>query len=250
MYRTSLDTKDKGGALMAVALVHVGLFFMLLQLSGKIDLTDPQGALDVFDVTEVPPPPPPEQPVVQRTQAQQKPEAKEGAASPKNIRSTATEIVSPRPQISLPVPVPMATTTTPNTGTEATQGASDVVGPGTGAGGIGTGTGSGGAGNGTGGGGGGGYLTPPQLLSPVLRGRDFPRQLIDAWPRGAEVFTRLRVSPSGAVIQCIVDRGTGNPQIDATICSIVQQRFRFNPALDKSRRPVAGWFGYRQVPPR
>ena len=59
MYRSDLDTKDKGGALVAVIAVHGALLFALLQLSGRVDLTDPQSVLRTFDVTEVPPPPPP-----------------------------------------------------------------------------------------------------------------------------------------------------------------------------------------------
>lgn len=248
MYRSDLNTKDKGGAVVAVVAVHVVLLMMLLQISGKMDFTQPQSVLRVFDINEIPPPP--LQPI-QRPKPQQKPRPKEsaGAPSPQNVQSRATDVQAPRPPISLPVPVPMETTTTPNAGTQATQGAS-TVGPGTGAGGTGTGTGSGGSGNGNGGGGGGGYVTPPQLLTPVLRGRDFPRQLLEDWPGGGQLFLRIRVSPDGAVSQCLVDRGTGNPAIDSAVCNVVKQRFRFSPARSRDGQAVAGWFGYRQVAPR
>lgn len=248
MYHSDLNKKDKGGAIIAVAVVHVALLMMLLQISGKMDFTEPQSVLRVFDVQQVPPPPP--EPI-QQPKPEQKPRPKEseGAASPQNVRSRATDVEAPRPPISLPVPVPMETSKTPGTGTQATQGAANP-GPGTGAGGSGTGTGSGGAGTGTGGGGGGGYVTPPRLLSPVLRGRDFPRQLLDSWPRGAQLFLRIRVSAEGTVSQCLVDRGTGDPAIDSAVCRVVQQRFRFSPARSRDGQAVAGWFGYRQVPPR
>lgn len=248
MYRSQLNKKDKGGAIAAVVAVHVILLMMLLQISGKMDFTKPESVLRVISLNDVPPPPPVR---VQQPRPEQKPKPKEseGAASPQNVRSKATDVAAPRPPISLPVPVPMETSKVPSTGTQATQGASNP-GPGTGAGGVGTGTGSGGSGSGAGGGGGGGYVIPPQLLTPVLRGRDFPRQMLEAWPGGAELFVRLRVSAAGGVAQCIVDRGTGNPAIDQAVCGTIQQRFRFSPARNREGQAVAGWFGYRQVAPR
>ena len=248
MYRSDLNTRDRGGAIAAVVAIHAALLFLLLQASGHIDLTDPQNPIRVFDVTEEPPPPP--EPLQEQRQQEERPREAEGAASPQNIRSQATPIVAPEPRISLPLPVPVETTQTPNEGVEATQGAAPVPGPGTGAGGIGTGTGSGGAGSGTGGGGSGDAVTPPRLLTPTLTGRDFPRELLRAWPRGAPVFVRIRVRPDGSVSECIVDRGTGNPAIDSTICNLVHQRFRYRPAMNRAGQAVAGWAGYRQVPPR
>jgi protein TonB len=248
MYRSDLHTKDKGGAIAAVIAVHAALLVMLLNLSGKMDVSRPQDVLRVFDVNEVPPPP--SQPIPKPQPQPQKPKQTEGAASPKNIRSNATDVVAPRPEFSMPVPVPMKATQTPNTGVEATQGASDVVGPGTGAGGTGTGTGSGASGSGTGEGGGGGAVSPPHLATPVLRGRDFPREMLDLWPRGATVFLRLRVDPKGFVSECNVDRGTGIAAIDSQICNVAHDRLRFRPALNKAGEPVAGWFGYAQPAPR
>lgn len=138
---------------------------------------------------------------------------------------------------------------TPNQGAAPTQGASNVVGPGTGAGGIGNGTGSGGSGNGSGGGGGLAVMRA-RLAVPPLRGRDFPPQLLDAWPRGATIWMRLRVDPNGSVLQCIVDQGTGNPAFDSQVCAIVQRRLRYYPGMNESRQRVADWAGYRQEPPR
>lgn len=251
MYRTDLDTRDKSGALAAVAAIHAALLFALMHASGTIDITDPQSALRVFDVTE-PPPPPISEPVRQRQQPREREEPKEaeGAASPKNVRSQATPIVDPKPRIELPLPVPMAVSETPRQGAQATQGAADVRGPGTGAGGTGTGTGSGGSGSGSGGGGGGGYVVPPRLVTPDLRGRDFPQQMLRAWPRGAPIFARVRVGADGSVIQCIVDRGTGNRAIDSQVCATIQARLRYNPARNSSGQAVAGWSGYVQEPPR
>ena len=249
MYRTDLNNKDKSGAIAAVIAIHVGLALAFLHVSGRIDLGDSQHPLRVFDIHEIKPPPPPPPPPVHKA-AQPKPKAKEGASSPKNIRSEATPVVAPKPKIVLPAPPTIAVSETPRQGAAPTQGASNVRGPGTGAGGIGTGTGSGGSGSGPGGGGGdGGYVEPPRLLTPVLRGRDFPAALLDMWPRGAQVFMRFRIDASGRIIQCFVDRGTGNPAIDSELCRMTQQRFRYRPALNRYGQAVAGWAGYRQTPP-
>lgn len=233
----------------AVIAIHAGLAFALLHMSGTVDLTDAASAIRVFDIREIPPPePPPPPPVTQEAKA--KPKTEEGAASPENIKSQATPVVAPPPKIEIPVPPPIAVTETPHEGAAPTQGASDVRGPGTGAGGVGTGTGSGGSGSGPGGGGDGGIAEAPRLLTPVLRGRDFPRSMLDSWPAGAQIFLRFRIDARGQIFQCFVDRGTGNPTIDSAICRIAQQRFRYRPAVNRSGQAVAGWAGYRQTPPR
>src|SRR5215213_4078116 len=99
-YRSDLDAKDKGGAIAAVAGIHAALLFALLHMSGRIDLTDPQASLRVFDVTAPQPPPPPPPP--QQRQQQLKPREKEGGSAPKNIKSEATPVVAPKPRIETP----------------------------------------------------------------------------------------------------------------------------------------------------
>jgi protein TonB len=246
MYRSDLNTRDKGGAIVLVAAIHAALLFVLLHMSGKIDLADPQSALKMFDVNapEPPPPPPPPQ---QQQREQQKPEEKEGG-SPANVRSQATPVVAPKPEVEPQRPNPIAVTETPSQGAAPTQGAAAVRGPGTGAGGTGTGTGNG-SGSGSGGGD-GGVADPPHLISPVLTGRDIPRDLLQQWPGGTPVFLRLRVNPQGYVSECNVLRGTGVAAIDNTMCNIAHDRLRFRPAVNRSGQPVAGWFGYAQRPPR
>ena len=243
MYRSSLNAKDKSGAIVAVVAIHALLLVVLLHLAGKIDVVDPQAVLRVFDLSEAPPPPPPPPPP--RQQPAQKPSKSPGGSAPANIKSQATPVVAPP----APRPTPVAAAETPAQGTAPTQGAAAVAGPGTGAGGTGNGTGSG-SGTGSGAGGQGGQVSPPQLITPVLRGRDFPRQMLDSWPRGVPVFLRLRVDAQGNVSQCIVDRGTGIAAIDSEVCALVQQRLHFRPALNRSGQAVAGWFGYGQTPPR
>ena len=247
MYRQNLDAKDKGGALIAVVAIHAGLLFLLLNLSGKLDVIGPQSVLRVFDFNEVPPPPPPPPPPPAKAHTSAKPKTQGG--SPANIKSQATPVKAPTPRVVLPVPVPVVAAKTPAQGTAPTQGAAAVAGPGTGAGGFGTGTGNG-SGGGSGGGGDGGVAEPPHLATPVLTGREIPRDLLDRWPRGMPVFLRLRVDPQGYISECNVLRGTGVEAIDGVMCNIAHERLRFQPARNRMGQPVAGWFGYAQRPPR
>ena len=246
MYRSDLQAKDRGGAIAAVAAIHAALLFALLNISGRMDLPVPESVLRTIDINALdPPPPPPPAPPQQREQ--RRPEEEEGGA-PANIRSQATPVVAPKPIVEPQRPNPVVVTETPNQGAAPTQGAADVPGPGTGAGGTGTGTGTG-SGSGAGGGD-GGVVSPPRLVSPVLRGRDFGQDLLRQWPRGAQIFLRLRVDDRGFVSECVVDRRSGAAAIDSTICNLAHERLRFRPALNRAGQPVAGWFGYRQTPPR
>jgi periplasmic protein TonB len=245
MYRSNLKTRDKSGAIAAVAAIHAGLLFVFLHLSGKIDLTDPQAVTRVFDVTEVPPPqsePDPPKPA----QETERPKEQEGAASAENLRSQATPVVAPEPPIVLPIPVPVATTQTPNEGAAPTQGAAETPGPGTGAGGTGTGTGSGGSGSGTGGGG-DGIATRAQLLTPSLRNRDYPPELRRRLSAGAAPFVIFTVQPNGRVVGCKIYQSSGDPAVDDMTCRLVSARFVYRPAVNRRGEPVASQMAYRQA---
>jgi protein TonB len=247
-YRTDINNRDRGGAVAAVIAIHVGLLFMLLNLSGAMDTPAAQSVLRTFDLAPPPPPPPPPPPL--KVTQQQKPKEKEAASAPANIRSQATPVQAPRPKVIVPPLPQIAASATPRQGAAPTQGASDVAGPGTGAGGTGNGNGSGNGGNGNGGGGDGGVAEPPHLVTPVLTGRDFPRDALSEWPPGATVFLRLRVDPRGYVTECAVDRGSGVSSIDSSICNLAHDRLRFRPAVNRNGQAVAGWFGYAQRAPR
>lgn len=252
MYRPDLKTRDKGGAIVAVAAIHAALLLAFLHLSGKMNLVDPQSALKVLNLADPVPPPPPPPPPPPKQQATAKPKDQEGGSAPKNIKSEATEIKAPTPRVAPQRPNPVVVSETPRHGASPTQGAAPVAGPGTGAGGTGNGTGSGAGGNGPGGGGnaGGGAVVRTRLETPPLSGRDFPQELLRMWPRGAPLFVRFRVGPDGSILQCLIDRGTGVPAIDGNFCNIARGRLRFRPALDREGRPVADWAGYGQQPAR
>ena len=247
-YRTDIGTRDRSGAIAAVIAIHAGLAFMVLHLSGKMDVPGVESAMRVFNLAQPLPPPPPPPPPAQKQQP--KPKEKEGGSAPPNIRSEATPVEAPKPKIVVPPMPQIAASETPRQGTAPTQGSAPFAGPGTGAGGSGNGTGSAAGGNGPGGGGDNGVAEPPHLVTPVLTGRDFPRDMLDQWPRGATVFMRLRVDARGFVSECAVDRGTGVPSIDSAICNLAHDRLRFRPAVNRGGQAVAGWFGYAQRAPR
>ena len=245
MYRSNLNTRDKGSAVAAVAVIHAALLFVFLHISGRVDFGDPQSVMRVFDVREIPPPPPrPDLP--KPAEAKQKPKEKEAAASPENIKSQATPVVAPKPRIQLPIPVPVTPTETPNQGAAPTQGAGDRPGVGTGAGGIGTGTGSGGAGSGTGGGG-EGIATRAQLMTPSLRSRDYPAELRRRLSQGAAPFVMFTVQPNGHVTGCRIYQSSGDPAVDEMTCRLVTARFVYRPAYNRRGEPVSSQMAYRQA---
>ena len=200
------------------AAVHAGLCFRCC-MSGRIDLMDPQGVLRV-----VRPQRPGRRHRLRRRRrprrSKRKPKETEGGA-PENIRSQATPVVAPKPLIELPGP-PDRGDRNAAPGNRPQPRAQPTCAGRDGRGRIGTGTGSGAGGSGSGGGGGGGAAAP-RLVTPVLTARNFPRQMLAAWPRGAQVFMRLRVDAQGVVQQCIVDRGTGMRPSTAEVCANMQR---------------------------
>ena len=241
MYRPVPSFRDRTATLAAVVLVHVGLAFALLNLSGAARLPLPDELTQLIDVTAEPPPPP----IVEIQAETARPKKKEGAASAKNIESQATPVVAPKPVIEVPTPQPIIASPTPREGVQSTQGASDVEGPGTGAGGSGTGTGSGGAGNGPGGGG-DGIAARARLLTPSLRTRDYPPHLRERLQSGTPPFVMFTVEPNGRVYNCRIYRPSGDPEIDRATCALVTARFVYRPAINQRGQPVASDNAYEQ----
>ena len=258
MYRPIPSLRDRAGPLVTVILIHVGIGYGLLHLTGiDVELAR-QAELAIFDISVSPPsplpePPPPPPPLtIERAKTEkQKPKRDEGFASPPNIKSRATPVVAPKPRVIVPAPSPVVAAIVPATGAGPTQGAAPVVGPGTGAGGTGTGTGSGGAGSGPGGGGNGGVGSGlgearARLVTPPLTPRDYPGNIYRRWPRAGTVFIILRVGSDGLPLSCRVARSFGDQAIDAATCRLALAKFRFEPGRDERGRPVPDFVGYAQ----
>ena len=244
MYRSLLNPRERAGAVVAVVAVHAAILLALLaagQGSTPAVPGDPP-PIELFEVIEQPDPP-----LIEQVEQEQAPED-EGAASPPNVVSQASPLVAPEPVVVVPPVSEVTASPTPAEGSEPTQGAAPVPGPGTGAGGVGTGTGSGEAGSGSSGGGSGQARGPSVIQSTTLRGRDYPRAVLRAWPSGAPVFVAVRVQLDGRATDCKVNRSSGDPTVDASTCELVERRVRFRPALDDNGRPYVAWYGYVQRP--
>ena len=232
------DRRDRLKSAVAVGALHALLAYAFLTGLG-FDIPGEVGnQLKLFEVTEEPPPPPakPAPPDTAESEIA-KPKEAEGAASPKNLRDTPTEIVVPKPEILIPVPPPVIAAPVAGLGNLAAAGASDIPGPGTGSGGQGTGLGSGEYGSGTGGGG-GGRGTNARWLRGAIYDSDYPRSAYEG-RIGGTVFLRFRVAPDGRVSDCAVTRSSGHRELDAVTCRLIMRRFRYRPARDARGRPVA-----------
>jgi protein TonB len=214
-----------GAAALQGLLVYALIAGLAVRMPGMVE-----SPLTLFAVLPPSAPPPPEK-ITPHPIRSTKPE---GAASPANLRSKATEIVAPVPIVQVTIPPPIVAALKPGTGTQTSTGASDVPGPGTGAGGVGNGTGSGRAGNGDGDGGRG---TPPRWVRGRLKDSDYPAAAKEALVSGT-VAVRYVVAVSGRVTECSVTKSSGNAELDETTCRLIKERFRFKPSKDDDGTPV------------
>lgn len=188
------------------------------------------GRLIAVSFTPDPPPrrdPPPHPPPSTPAAASSTPPA------PATARSQASPVVAPTPPVVLVMP-PVPSAPMAGTGQAAQSGAASA----------GAGSGAGGAGDGSGGGGTGGVGTGSGLASRAhqTRGRLSPRDVPDGLipPGGsAAVGVRFTVQPDGRATRCSVTQSSGNPAIDAVPCPLIESRYRFRPARDRSRNAVA-----------
>lgn len=228
--------RERAKAGLPTLAVHLALAFALLRGLGAGPPALPRDEIQLIDLA--PPPPPPKVAVVppQRERSRRR----EGAASPPNLESRATELTAPPPFLP-PPPQPMVTAPKPGVGADPSSGNAEIPGPGTGSGGQGEGTGSGGRGDGPGGGGDGdgdgGGMTPPRRIRGSISDRDYPRSAGEAGI-GGMVSVIYAVEPDGRATNCQITRSSGSPELDATTCRLIEQRFRFRPSRDRNGRPV------------
>ena len=213
-----------------VALLHILAIYALLR-AFDIDVI-PESAKSIvsFDVRNDPPPPPPPEP---------QPEPEGAAAPPAPKAEPASKAAPPPRQIVQPAP-PLPPVS--GEGTEARSGAADA-GTGTGGGGDGSGTGSGGSGSGSGGGG----ITQKavKIAGDIIDARDYPRNGIRD-RLGTSVTVYFTVGTDGIPRDCRIARPSGDPEADRITCRLIEQRFRYRPALDAGGNPVPARTGWRQ----
>ena len=210
--------------LLGYALV-TGLGFEVVRTAGE--------NLKLIDVRPEPPPPRVEESRPAKAAAPKE----EGAASPQSLRAKPSPVVAPKPRIRLKVPPPLPTVekkTPIPPGSATSAGVSSLPGPGSGTGGVGSGIGSGGQGSGTGGGGG---ASRPVRLRGGISNSDYPHSARLA-KAGGSVSVLFTVDKNGRVGGCRPVRSSGNPDLDATTCRLIEQRFVYKPATDAQGRPV------------
>jgi protein TonB len=185
-----------------------------------------QDALDIVDINAAPPPSqpvekPPHRPATHPA----------GRAAPPALKARPTDIVAPKIAFVPPPPIMAAPVAGP--GAQARAGAAPTPGPGTGAGGLGNGLGAGGDGDGDGGDGDVG----PRQLKGRIRNSDYPHAP-GALGVGGTVSVRYHVEADGRATGCSIERSSGNAELDAVTCRLIEQRFRFAPARNGDGRPV------------
>lgn len=192
-------------------------------------------ALLSVDLSEAPPPPPP-RPKQRPEQRRRDKAAPKDEAGMKNLRNKATAIVAP-PVVPLIVPPPVVTAPAADMGSAPQTGASDQIGPGRGAGRYGNGLGGGGLGGDGDGTGDGEAVQGPRRTAGRMSYSDLPETAL-ALGEEAAVTVVFAVEADGRVTGCRVDRASGRPAIDSLTCRLIEQRFRYRPALDRRGRPV------------
>ncbi|HUE80216.1 MAG TPA: TonB family protein [Sphingomicrobium sp.] len=216
------DNPDRIKALIGVLIVHAALAAAILSGLNVEPVTTTIERLRTFEITEPPPPPPP------LSLASERARDKEGAAARKAL---PTPVVAPQPRIEIPSQPTVTAAPVPSTGSAATAGAA-ADGTGTGAGGSGTGAGGGGRG------GDGAGFTPAQRISKIPN-REYRRFVAASGARRGTVGITVKVNTDGRLSNCRVIRSSGNPGVDALMCSLTLQNVRFRPARDPQGRPVA-----------
>jgi protein TonB len=215
-----------GAAALGVQAGLLGLLLYGLAVDRTIRPNDETQLVTVATVPE----PPKARPVPIHREPMRR--VKEKSAPP-NLK--ATEIAPPPPIVPQPVPPPVVTAPVASTGISSRAGAALRAGSGTGAGGTGNGLGGGGNGKGDG---------DPEQIAGELSAADLPRDLIPTNFKGVltinyEVVVRYLITAKGRVDQCQTERSSGNGELDAITCSLIQKRFRFRPATDNLGHPVA-----------
>jgi protein TonB len=229
MATASLQGRDRAVSAAGVALFHALLgYALLIGLRGEFAPAPVAESLKLITLKEMPEPPPvvsiPDKPT--RTE--------EGAAAPPSLKANPSPVVAPKTQ--LPVKPVLATVEkalpVPE-GRDASAGVSNLEGVGSGTGGEGVGSGSGGSGSGSGGGG----ARPAERIAGALANRDYPRAALRSRAQG-NVSVRYTVAPDGRVEDCRIMRSSGHAELDETTCRLIERRFRYRPALDRSGRPT------------
>lgn len=215
--------RERAFALAAVVCVQLAIGLVLL-FGLQVSVTRGGSAVErLLDFTVPPPPPPPPEPLVTKLEPKR---ARDQESAPKAKPEPLGGSPGPKPAHA-PPSVPPVVAVRPSA---APSGGGTGTGPA-----LGSGAGGGAGGRGYGGGGGGRDL---ELLSGDIYPSDYPRRLANAGI-GGTVGMVGTVQPNGRVTNCRVTRSSGTPELDGLTCRLIEQRFIYRPATDRSGRPVS-----------
>ncbi len=210
------NSRQRTAALIAATSVQLLLGFALLHGLPNGGSATLARALEAFAIPVPPPPKPLPPPVVM-------PKPAHHAAAPPapHPRALHPALAAAAPVTTAPSPV-VAAVDIPDLGVAAVGG-----------GGGGVGSGAGGNGNGSGDGGG----SPAEWLRGRITPDDFPNSV---YRHGArfQLASRFIIGTDGRVESCSVTESSGNPDIDATTCRLIVERYRFRPARDPAGNAI------------
>ena len=219
MQLRATDRLISGMAALAIEAL-LGALLLGSAVKTSVHIDDVPKLVDVAPLAEMPKmhAPPPRTATLHRA-------ARTSRPSPK-AQSTQTIGLRQLTPISAPAPIVLAPFVLEGSGMAS------LPGPGMSLGGQGNGFGSSGRGEGDGGGG-----IAPHRIKGRIRDADYPRALWGAG-LGGTVSVRYHVEVDGRVTGCAITGTSGNAELDALTCRLIEQRFRYRPALDEQGRPV------------
>jgi periplasmic protein TonB len=230
--------KDRWKSAVAVLVLHAVVGYAILNAFDIHPGEMVTSALSSLDVIDVPIPPT----VADDKPKQATPET-EGAASAANLKKTSVPHEAPKRIVKVPPPKSLPAAPKAGKGRDNDAGAANTPGAGTGAGGVGSGFGSSNGGDGTGG---GGVASRAKLVSGKIKNSDYPKSATAA-KQGGSVTAHFTVGTDGRASNCRVVKSSGNTDIDATTCRLIEQRFRYEPARNKAGQPISDVTGWQQT---
>ena len=221
-----LEGRGRAAGVAGTVAVHMLALGLFLLLPGPRKAANPPAA-DLVAVHVTPPrPSPPRAPPPPPTS----PKAAADRGAPSRGATFAPPPLPPPHPLASPTPVQAALD--PGSGTATGSGAAPGAAAGQGGEGTGTGAGAEGAGQG------GRIITPPVRVAGAMTSADYRAAHL---PRGATATVRVgfRIEIDGTVDGCSVIQPSGFAAVDEATCRLIEERFRFRPALDSSARPIA-----------
>ena len=233
----AISKRDRWKSAVAVLILHIVVGYGLLTAfdirPGEI-VTNALSSLNVIDV--------PIPPTVADDPPKKATPEPEGAASAANLKKTSVPREAPKRVVEIPTKS-IAAAPKAGKGRENDAGAANTPGAGTGAGGVDSGFGSGNGGDGTGG---GGVASRAKLVSGRINNSDYPKSATAA-RQGGSVTAHFIVGTDGRASKCRVVKSSGNADIDATTCRLIEQRFRYEPARNRAGQPISDVTGWQQT---